>query len=59
MSFVDVLHRLYSRHSKPATPDTVVEKHDTPILVDFGVVRNVVLGNSSSGNSDANTQFYW
>lgn len=30
-----------------------------PVLVELGDVRDVVLGNSSSGNADANSQYYW
>ncbi|WP_154814154.1 hypothetical protein [Actinophytocola xinjiangensis] len=42
-----------------STPDEESEHGDSPVLVELGVVRTVVLGNSSSGNSDANTQYYW
>lgn len=30
-----------------------------PLLIALGSVREVVLGNSASGNGDANSQYYW
>jgi hypothetical protein len=59
MSFVDAWYRWTSRTSRPANSDEYTEDHDSPILVELGVVRQVVLGNSSSGSGDANTQYYW
>jgi hypothetical protein len=59
MSFVDAWYRWTSRTLRPATSDKYIEDHDSPALVELGVVRQVVLGNSSSGSGDANTQYYW
>ncbi|MEU4801829.1 lasso RiPP family leader peptide-containing protein [Actinosynnema sp. NPDC023587] len=33
--------------------------YEPPVLIDFGDVRKVTLGSSSSGNADANSQYYW
>ncbi|GAA3873555.1 hypothetical protein GCM10022243_43380 [Saccharothrix violaceirubra] len=33
--------------------------YEPPVFVELGGVRDVVLGNSSSGNADANSQYYW
>lgn len=33
--------------------------YEPPQLVELGNVRDVVLGSSSSGNGDANGQYYW
>lgn len=35
------------------------EHYDSPLLIDLGHVRDLTLGNSSSGNADANSQYYW
>jgi hypothetical protein len=47
----------------PTAPSTAAENdsvvYEPPVLVDLGDVRDVVLGNSSSGNGDANSQYYW
>jgi hypothetical protein len=37
----------------------VEKSYDSPLLVDLGRVRDVTLGNSSSGRGDANSQYYW
>jgi hypothetical protein len=33
--------------------------YEPPLLVDLGHVREATLGSSSSGSSDANSQYYW
>jgi hypothetical protein len=33
--------------------------YDPPFLTDLGDLRELTLGNSSSGNADANSQYYW
>jgi len=52
MAFVD-------DQSEVVAADDETACDESPVLVELGVVRQVVLGNSSSGNSDANTQYYW
>lgn len=34
-------------------------RYDPPFLTDLGDIRTLTLGNSSSGNADANSQYYW
>ncbi|MEU6154345.1 lasso RiPP family leader peptide-containing protein [Actinosynnema sp. NPDC047251] len=33
--------------------------YEPPVVIDIGDVRRVTLGSSSSGNADANSQYYW
>lgn len=33
--------------------------YEPPRVSDLGRVRDVVLGSSSSGNADSNSQYYW
>ncbi|MGP4002606.1 lasso RiPP family leader peptide-containing protein [Streptomyces sp. 8N706] len=33
--------------------------YEAPMVADLGDVRQVTLGSSSSGNADANSQYYW
>jgi hypothetical protein len=33
--------------------------YEPPRLSDLGHVRDLVLGSSSSGNADSNSQYYW
>ncbi|MFC5030922.1 lasso RiPP family leader peptide-containing protein [Streptomyces sp. SID13666] len=33
--------------------------YEAPLLADLGHVRELTLGSSSSGNADANSQYYW
>lgn len=62
MLFVARLRRLIRRRPKGAIPPATtndIEYAESPIFVELGTVRSMVLGNSSSGNSDANSQYYW
>ena len=40
-------------------PDRDDQPYEPPAVVDLGAVRRVTLGSSSSGHSDANSQYYW
>ncbi|KOX16371.1 hypothetical protein ADK67_40135 [Saccharothrix sp. NRRL B-16348] len=61
MSPVRALRAIFGGQDAPAA--AVVSPHDrdyeAPVLADLGEIRDVVLGNSSSGNGDANSQYYW
>jgi hypothetical protein len=35
------------------------KSYSSPVIVKLGHVREVTLGSSSSGNADANSQYYW
>ncbi|MBW4716282.1 lasso RiPP family leader peptide-containing protein [Saccharothrix obliqua] len=63
---MDFFRRLRARYrathftvigNSPAEPRAVTA--EPPVLIDFGDVRRVTLGSSSSGNADANSQYYW
>ena len=34
-------------------------RYEAPAIFVVGHVRDITLGNSSSGNKDANSQYYW
>lgn len=36
-----------------------VDSYEPPVIIDLGSVREATLGSSSSGNADANSQYYW
>lgn len=63
MSLVRAAIRFVTKNTGPVVPPPVAgdgpEAGEPPVLVELGDVRDVVLGNSSSGNSDANSQYYW
>lgn len=45
-----------------ATPDlgeTMDAAYEPPVLIRLGRVNDLILGSSSSGNADANSQYYW
>jgi hypothetical protein len=54
--------RPHGRADSPSA-DVVVDElawdHEPPLIVDLGHVRRITLGSSSSGNADANSQYYW
>jgi hypothetical protein len=45
--------------AEQSAPDGRNTGYEPPLLIDLGAIREVVLGNSSSGNGDANSQYYW
>lgn len=57
MSLVDALRGLTSAAVVPPVQED--QDYEPPVLDEHGLVRAVVLGNSSSGNGDANSQYYW
>ncbi|NUT49483.1 MAG: lasso RiPP family leader peptide-containing protein [Saccharothrix sp.] len=61
MSPVRALRAIFGGKGVPVAAVTPPHDRDyeAPVLVDLGEVRDVVLGNSSSGNGDANSQYYW
>jgi hypothetical protein len=50
-------------HREQAADDDVVAapfgRYEPPAVHDVGQVRDLVKGSSASGNSDANSQYYW
>jgi hypothetical protein len=58
MSLVRLAAQLAEDSTAPLTGERPAGE-EPPMLVELGDVRDVVLGNSSSGNSDANSQYYW
>jgi hypothetical protein len=34
-------------------------EYELPLVVDIGEVRDLTAGSASSGNKDANSQYYW
>ena len=52
-------HRRGTGDTAAALPGEPDPDYEPPILVELGAIRDVVLGNSSSGNGDANSQYYW
>jgi hypothetical protein len=63
MVLTHVLRKLTMRRrtstAAPAAGEEGIRDYEPPVLVELGDVRDVVLGNSSSGNGDANSQYYW
>jgi hypothetical protein len=63
MVLTHVLRKLIMRRrvstETPALREERIRDYEPPVLVELGDVRDVVLGNSSSGNGDANSQYYW
>ncbi|GGO79280.1 hypothetical protein GCM10012289_63210 [Nonomuraea cavernae] len=33
--------------------------YEPPVIIDLGRIRALFRGNASSGNADANSQYYW
>ncbi|WP_433265198.1 lasso RiPP family leader peptide-containing protein [Actinosynnema sp. CS-041913] len=63
---MDFLRRARARsgdRNEPTNPtppaDQPAAHYEPPVVIDFGDVRRVTLGSSSSGNADANSQYYW
>ncbi|GAA1348970.1 lasso RiPP family leader peptide-containing protein [Saccharothrix algeriensis] len=63
---MDFLRRVRARsagRNAPSTGDRAADRspahYEPPVVLDLGDVRRVTLGSSSSGNADANSQYYW
>jgi hypothetical protein len=63
MNIVRVLILAFTRGGTRQNSDRAeefrMESYDSPMVVDLGRSRDLVLGNSSSGKADANSQYYW
>jgi hypothetical protein len=45
-------------HGRPGEGENPGE-YALPLVVDIGEVRDLTAGSASSGNKDANSQYYW
>jgi hypothetical protein len=46
------------QHGRPGEAENPGE-YALPLVVDIGEVRDLTAGSASSGNKDANSQYYW
>jgi hypothetical protein len=44
---------------KVENPISHSSEYIPPTVIDFGTVRDLTTGSSSSGSADANSQYYW
>lgn len=46
------------KHGRPGEAENP-DAYALPLVVDIGEVRDLTAGSASSGNKDANSQYYW
>ncbi|SDP40122.1 hypothetical protein [Lentzea jiangxiensis] len=59
MSHSDAFRSFGSGPKKENSNEMNGTEYVPPLLIALGAIREVVLGNSASGNGDANSQYYW